>query len=1335
MPLENSLNISPYFDDFDEAKEFYRILFKPGFAVQTRELNQLQTILQNQVERFGNHVFKSGTIISGVNFNYLPSYSYVKILDVQVDGQPSLPQSYVGYFVKSSLNLTARVIDYKDGLEASDPDLKTIYVRYINSSDPDTSNSDAVYTTFAPGQQLTVFGENYPLFEVTVTNGGVGFSNSDTVVVSSSLLLANVTGTFSNGETITQSTTGAQAVIKAVNTTAIPNKTILKVAPRTADLTNTSVNSTAWTFNTNYSIVGGSSMATANVGSLIGSGATALLTTDTQGIIQTVTIADDGSDYTFLPWVTVKTSNATATVASLSLEPQNYKTKITVGNSTVNAIGTGYAFGVSEGLIYQKGFFLRVDPQTIIVDKYTDSPNNVVVGFKTEEQYVDSNEDESLFDNASNTTNYSAPGADRLKLVPVLDVLSTTTAAANLEFFPLVEWKEGYPFRENKATVYSTLADEMARRSREAHGNFVVDRFEVTTKEKSDANTTHVQVVVDPGLAYIEGYRVATSYNNYLDLERSTTTTGLTSQNITASYGNYIVVNELAGLFDFKAGSTVSLYNTAKTYITSKTIGSSGAITPAGSVIGTARIRSLVLDSGEPGTASCRYRMYLFDIAMSAGYSFRQVRSVYYDGAVQDGIADIVLTYDATSGTNIAKLVDANRDRLVFPVQGSGVSTIDNITYTYRTVSDATTQISGGSSGGYFQIGPLGSGLTHPYSDGAISTTQEKDFLLFPTANVEAYSNLTASSIGITSGCTVITGTGTSFASELQAGDFVRFANSTANVYFQIASVENNTSATLTTSPAASMTAANATLFFPALYPISFSRASRTITISGSSKTATLYIGTGTNTAVNAIAVYNIRATDVTPVQKTVNRDVFVKLHTSNNAGSNTGPWSLGVPGTIRLKNVYLGNSSNVGTTTNTTVSDVTKYFYVDYGDDENAYRLSKLVLKTNSGLSVNTNQYILAQFDVFTNSGTEGFFTIDSYPVNDTANLSSSSATVNTLEIPELVTTRGEYVDLKDAFDFRPYGSNTAALATDVASATVNPANTFTLNSDEKFFPAPDSTITFDVDYYNKRRDRVVVKKDGTFEVLKGTPTIATPVAPVEPAEAVTLAVLEVPPYPSLPYVLNAQTTKFAARRIGTNGVTSTRVQQTTIQSNTSFSIVSRQPRRYTMADIGKLDRRLGDVEYAVKMSLVEASVKDLNIPSSANPAVNRYKNGFFIDSFDDYSKSDTQNKEFKALIDRDTSSLRPAGVQLNVELNFNTSDSTTQASIVNNETLMLPYSEETLLNQSIKNVSISGDGQDVRFIGTGTISPPSFSIKSRGERYSEIAVAYVAPRGADWD
>ena len=60
MPQETNLNVSPYFDDFDPQKNYYKVLFKPGYPVQARELNNLQSIAQYQIEQFGTHIFKEG---------------------------------------------------------------------------------------------------------------------------------------------------------------------------------------------------------------------------------------------------------------------------------------------------------------------------------------------------------------------------------------------------------------------------------------------------------------------------------------------------------------------------------------------------------------------------------------------------------------------------------------------------------------------------------------------------------------------------------------------------------------------------------------------------------------------------------------------------------------------------------------------------------------------------------------------------------------------------------------------------------------------------------------------------------------------------------------------------------------------------------------------------------------------------------------------------------------------------------------------------------------------------------------------------------------------------
>lgn len=61
--MATNFNTGPYFDDFDPAKNFYRVLFKPGYAVQARELNQLQSILQHQVSSVGNHLFKKNSMV------------------------------------------------------------------------------------------------------------------------------------------------------------------------------------------------------------------------------------------------------------------------------------------------------------------------------------------------------------------------------------------------------------------------------------------------------------------------------------------------------------------------------------------------------------------------------------------------------------------------------------------------------------------------------------------------------------------------------------------------------------------------------------------------------------------------------------------------------------------------------------------------------------------------------------------------------------------------------------------------------------------------------------------------------------------------------------------------------------------------------------------------------------------------------------------------------------------------------------------------------------------------------------------------------------------------
>ena len=78
MAIETNFNIDPYYDDYDEDKKFLRVLFKPGFAVQARELTQAQTILQKQVERFGSSAYKNGSAVVGAE-TFFQEATFIKL--------------------------------------------------------------------------------------------------------------------------------------------------------------------------------------------------------------------------------------------------------------------------------------------------------------------------------------------------------------------------------------------------------------------------------------------------------------------------------------------------------------------------------------------------------------------------------------------------------------------------------------------------------------------------------------------------------------------------------------------------------------------------------------------------------------------------------------------------------------------------------------------------------------------------------------------------------------------------------------------------------------------------------------------------------------------------------------------------------------------------------------------------------------------------------------------------------------------------------------------------------------------------------------------------------
>ncbi len=127
-------NLSPYFDDYDRSKNYQRVLFKPGTSVQSRELTTLQSILQNQIERFGQHVFKEGSVVIPGQVGYDLLYHAVLIQPLVVGNSvENIRETLVGKTLRGTLsNVKAKVVNTISA-EDSEKNYITFYVKYMSS--------------------------------------------------------------------------------------------------------------------------------------------------------------------------------------------------------------------------------------------------------------------------------------------------------------------------------------------------------------------------------------------------------------------------------------------------------------------------------------------------------------------------------------------------------------------------------------------------------------------------------------------------------------------------------------------------------------------------------------------------------------------------------------------------------------------------------------------------------------------------------------------------------------------------------------------------------------------------------------------------------------------------------------------------------------------------------------------------------------------------------------------------------------------------------------------------------------------------------------------------
>tara|TARA_B100000073_G_scaffold338618_1_gene335967 strand:- start:12764 stop:20302 length:7539 start_codon:yes stop_codon:yes gene_type:complete len=143
MPQETNLNVAPYFDDFDPESNYNKVLFKPAYPIQARELNNLQSILQNQIEDMGDNLFKEGSVVIPGQLNYNDRFHCIQIQSEYLGIPVSLYlDQLIGKRITGrSSGVSATVVTYITNQQST----RGLYTLYLNYEESGADNATDVF--------------------------------------------------------------------------------------------------------------------------------------------------------------------------------------------------------------------------------------------------------------------------------------------------------------------------------------------------------------------------------------------------------------------------------------------------------------------------------------------------------------------------------------------------------------------------------------------------------------------------------------------------------------------------------------------------------------------------------------------------------------------------------------------------------------------------------------------------------------------------------------------------------------------------------------------------------------------------------------------------------------------------------------------------------------------------------------------------------------------------------------------------------------------------------------------------------------------------------------
>jgi hypothetical protein len=904
------------------------------------------------------------------------------------------------------------------------------------------------------------------------------------------------------------------------------------------------------------------------------------------------------------------------------------------------ATGKGSLAILNQGVYYLSGHFVLVENQTIILDKFSNTPS-YRIGLRTTEKIITSEEDETLFDNAQNSFNFAAPGAHRYYIEATLTKLSINSAD-DADFIELIRTADGKIKREVRRTEYSVLEDTFARRTYDESGNYTVRNFEIDVREYRNNN----RGAWTAGRVFLIGDVVTNAGKTYV------------AKNSGTASSSTAPVHTAGSVFDGPGNTGIQWeYNESPYY-------NRGIYSPGNSdTLLVQQANDALLAIGlEPGKAYVQ------------GYEIEKVSTEYVP---VKKARDFVQVENSVIPATVGNYVLVTNVNNLPPVDSFGeVQLFDRITSTVGVAPVGATLLGTarvrliewhngtiGTQAAQYKLSlfnvKLNAGIDFSRKVKSFFFAVDGDQHLSFSADILPVNNRLVGSVTASSS-TTITGAGTSFQTDLIVGDVISLGGTlrrvTAIASQNSITVDAAITVTGSTIDLVSTTireAENTSLLFrlpyyaikdvrsalltnDTIYTV-YERFSGTATTSG---TPTLTVSTASGTMASAaetdnyivvrndaagggaiiqptsttvsgsgvtfgldsslsglpmlvIAAVNKSGAVLTEKTKTLISNSTIEFTTAGAAQKTE--LLLGKADGYRLISVKMksGTFASPGATYSIDISD---RFTFDSGQRDTHYDVSRLVLKNSFAPP---EAPIEVTFDYFSHS-TGDYFTVNSYPAN-----------IDYKAIPYY-----QEHSLRDALDFRP---------------RINDAGTSfsSTGSSLSLVPKRGIDIVADFTYYLARKTKISIDFGGNFFAIDGVSSL-NPGEPLDPALGLVLYNLTLEPY--------------------TFGTASNNVHVNRLDN-----------KRYTMRDIGKLEKRIDNLEYYTSLSLLEQQTESLEIIDSVGDT--RFKNGFIVDGFAGHSTGDTSSPDYICSIDMERAELRPFYSMQNINMIEKNSNNTQRA------------------------------------------------------------------------